>query len=194
MELTVTIDPVTGTWHFRLRGHAVEVAPRHGYVKIDGTLHTVPAVYGLENIEELNGAPLNAVERLLHPSASATPSAPTTPARADAPPQSTRQKKPAKRKRRSDLTTKPPAQSQSDKPQQTTPPDPPEHLSDVFDTKGAGRHLGLSPATLTTMRTRGGGPPFVKLGRRVVYRRSDLDTWLAKRVRKSTSDPGNPRK
>jgi hypothetical protein len=40
------------------------------------------------------------------------------------------------------------------------------------------------------MRTRGGGPVFVKLGRRVVYRREDLDHWLEERRRTSTSDPG----
>lgn len=47
---------------------------------------------------------------------------------------------------------------------------------------------GLAPAILETLRSRGGGPPFVKLGRRVVYRREDLDSWLEERVRKSTSD------
>jgi excisionase family DNA binding protein len=62
----------------------------------------------------------------------------------------------------------------------------------VLTTPQAARHLGLSPATLETLRTRGGGPPFVKLGRRVVYRREDLDIWLARRVRTSTSDTGEP--
>jgi len=48
----------------------------------------------------------------------------------------------------------------------------------------------LSPATLETLRIRGGGPTFSKLGRRVVYQREDLDGWLAERKRRSTSDPG----
>jgi excisionase family DNA binding protein len=60
----------------------------------------------------------------------------------------------------------------------------------VLPTDVAAAYLGLSPKTLETLRTRGGGPPFLKLGRRVVYRKADLDTWLAARVRHSTSDPG----
>ncbi|WP_426414171.1 hypothetical protein [Bradyrhizobium ganzhouense] len=38
------------------------------------------------------------------------------------------------------------------------------------------------------MRVTGEGPPFAKLGRRVVYRQSDLDAWTASRVRTSTSE------
>jgi hypothetical protein len=54
----------------------------------------------------------------------------------------------------------------------------------------AADYLGLSPATLETLRSRGGGPAFLKLGRRVVYQREDLDKWLAERRRTSTSDSG----
>ena len=60
----------------------------------------------------------------------------------------------------------------------------------VLPTEHAAAYLGLSPKTLETLRTRGGGPPFLKLGRRVVYRKTDLDTWLAARIRRSTSDTG----
>ncbi len=57
-------------------------------------------------------------------------------------------------------------------------------LSDpgAYTTPVAAEYLGLSPATLETLRSRGGGPPFVKLGRRVVYRQVDLDRWLEERV------------
>jgi hypothetical protein len=49
----------------------------------------------------------------------------------------------------------------------------------------------LAISTLEGMRIRGGGPPFVKMGRRrVVYRRSDLLAFAAKNLRKSTSDAG----
>ena len=58
----------------------------------------------------------------------------------------------------------------------------------VLDTPMAAEYLGLSPATLETMRSRGGGPRFSKLGRRVVYRREELDRWLEERSRRSTSD------
>jgi hypothetical protein len=40
------------------------------------------------------------------------------------------------------------------------------------------------------MWVRSGGPPFTKLGRRVVYQKADLDAWLAQGKRTSTSDPG----
>lgn len=60
----------------------------------------------------------------------------------------------------------------------------------ALPTPEAAEYLGLSPATLETLRTRGGGPPFVKLGRRVVYRQEDLKAWLARRLRRSTSDQG----
>ena len=45
----------------------------------------------------------------------------------------------------------------------------------VLCTPEAAEYVGLSPATLETRRTRGGDPPFVKLGVRVVYRLEDLD-------------------
>jgi hypothetical protein len=58
----------------------------------------------------------------------------------------------------------------------------------AIPTLQAADYLGLSPATLETLRSRGGGPAFVKLGRRVVYRREDLEAWLMKERRSSTSD------
>lgn len=53
--------------------------------------------------------------------------------------------------------------------------------------------LRLSERTLERMRVRGDGPPFVKAGRRVLYRPADLDAWIAARVRTSTSDHGATR-
>ena len=58
----------------------------------------------------------------------------------------------------------------------------------VLTTPAAADYLGLSPATLETMRSRGGGPVFAKLGRRVVYQREDLDAWVKERRKRSTSD------
>jgi predicted DNA-binding transcriptional regulator AlpA len=37
--------------------------------------------------------------------------------------------------------------------------------------------------TLATLVTRGGGPPFIKLGRRVYYWRDDVEKWLSQRTR-----------
>jgi predicted DNA-binding transcriptional regulator AlpA len=48
--------------------------------------------------------------------------------------------------------------------------------------------LRLSERTLERMRVTGGGPRFVKAGRRVAYRATDIDAWIASRVRNSTSE------
>jgi predicted DNA-binding transcriptional regulator AlpA len=52
----------------------------------------------------------------------------------------------------------------------------------------AAAYLGLSAATLAKLRCVGGSPSFLKLGRRVLYERAALDSWLAGRRAKSTSD------
>jgi hypothetical protein len=54
----------------------------------------------------------------------------------------------------------------------------------------AAAYTGLSSSTLAKYRVFGGGPPFYKLGRRVVYDVRDLDSWVAERRRVSTSDLG----
>jgi hypothetical protein len=58
----------------------------------------------------------------------------------------------------------------------------------TVDTEGASRHIGLAVSTLEKLRVSGEGPPFVKLGRAVRYRVSDLESFLAKRVVHSTSE------
>jgi predicted DNA-binding transcriptional regulator AlpA len=60
----------------------------------------------------------------------------------------------------------------------------------VFNTNGAAAFMGVSPSTLSKWRMTGGGPHYVQAGRRIVYRRQDIDAWLAARVKRSTSDPG----
>ena len=62
----------------------------------------------------------------------------------------------------------------------------PERLS----VKSAALIVGLSVSTMNKLRVHGGGPTFLKLGRRVVYDPRDLDNWLASRRRTSTSDQG----
>lgn len=56
----------------------------------------------------------------------------------------------------------------------------------------AAAFLGFTPRALQSWRHRGGGPDFVKVSARAVrYRRSDLLTWAAARLRSSTSDQGS---
>ncbi|MFY9820033.1 MAG: helix-turn-helix domain-containing protein [Thermoanaerobaculia bacterium] len=63
-------------------------------------------------------------------------------------------------------------------------------LQEVSTTEEAARFLRLQPQTLEAWRLRGTGPAFVKLGRRVVYRRAALERFMAEQERNSTSDPG----
>lgn len=58
----------------------------------------------------------------------------------------------------------------------------------LLDQGKAAAWLCLSERTLERWRVSGEGPPFAKLGRRVLYRQSDLDDWIASRVVASTSD------
>lgn len=52
----------------------------------------------------------------------------------------------------------------------------------------AAKFLNSSPRTLARWRVEGNGPLFVKVGRRVHYRRAHLEAWLTKRERWSTSE------
>jgi hypothetical protein len=51
---------------------------------------------------------------------------------------------------------------------------------------------GIPARTFETMRLRGTGPKFLKLGKRkaVRYRPADIAAWLARHERRSTSDKG----
>jgi hypothetical protein len=64
-------------------------------------------------------------------------------------------------------------------------------LPDLLTTAEAARLVRLSVPTLERLRVTGDGPVFIKLGSgkrcRVVYRYSDLQTWLLAHRRDSTS-------
>jgi hypothetical protein len=76
-------------------------------------------------------------------------------------------------------------------PHASNPIDPiPATLSKLLDTKAASAVVGLAPKTLVKLRCHGGGPVYVKLGRRVVYDVADLVAWRRENKRRSTSDPG----
>ena len=62
-----------------------------------------------------------------------------------------------------------------------------------FDTDEAAKYTKLSASTLAKRRVFGGGPKYLKLGRRVVYSKRDLDDWLDAHRRTSTSDSGKNR-
>lgn len=57
-------------------------------------------------------------------------------------------------------------------------------------TPEAAAYIGCSPRTLEKFRQTGDGPVYLKVGRSVLYLRSDLDRYLGQCRRASTSDPG----
>ncbi|MFL6263415.1 MAG: helix-turn-helix domain-containing protein [Thermoanaerobaculia bacterium] len=60
-------------------------------------------------------------------------------------------------------------------------------LPEISTTEEAARFLRLQKQTLEAWRLRGTGPAFLKLGRRVVYRREALERFMTERERRSTS-------
>ena len=65
-------------------------------------------------------------------------------------------------------------------------------MKQLLDEKQAAALLNVSVKTLQGRRSRGDGPPFVKLGRSVRYAEADLEAFVLAAVRTSTSDPGAP--
>jgi predicted DNA-binding transcriptional regulator AlpA len=66
-----------------------------------------------------------------------------------------------------------------------------DHLLSDFDLEAI---TGRARSTWQKARLTGDGPPFVKIGRLVRYRNSDVREWLAARpTRRSTSDQGDAR-
>ena len=53
-----------------------------------------------------------------------------------------------------------------------------EEEAEVWDTDEAAAFLRISPRTLVSWRSRGMGPTYVKVGRRVVYLQRDIVAWL----------------
>lgn len=62
-----------------------------------------------------------------------------------------------------------------------------QNSNDLLTDKGAAQYLGLAGGTLAVWRSSGRYQiPFIKIGTRVRYRRSDLDAWLESRTQKAT--------
>lgn len=67
---------------------------------------------------------------------------------------------------------------------------PPESL---HDEKVIGHVLGFTDAWCQRSRWAGQGPPFVKIGRNVRYRKSDVVEWIGSQKRVSATEPATPR-
>lgn len=62
---------------------------------------------------------------------------------------------------------------------------PPDKL---LSEKEVARIISMSTSFLQHDRQRGGGIPYVKIGARVRYRKSDIDTYIASKSRLNTSE------
>jgi hypothetical protein len=67
-------------------------------------------------------------------------------------------------------------------------------LQELNTTEESAGFLRLQKQTLEAWRLKGTGPTFVKLGRRVVYRREALEEFMTERERHSTSDTQGQRR
>ncbi len=59
---------------------------------------------------------------------------------------------------------------------------------EYFDTKQAPQRYPLSESWLAKLRVYGGGPPYIKVGRRVLYDTTTFEAWLESRRRQNTSE------
>ena len=55
-------------------------------------------------------------------------------------------------------------------------------MTECLDERSTAERTTLSVRMLQQLRRDGGGPPFAKVGRRVIYRWADVEAWLAARV------------
>ena len=58
----------------------------------------------------------------------------------------------------------------------------------ILNQKQTAKLLTLSERTLERLRVAGTGPRFVRAGRSIRYRETDLEAWIASRVVGSTSE------
>ncbi|MBK5956890.1 hypothetical protein CCR97_01480 [Rhodoplanes elegans] len=66
------------------------------------------------------------------------------------------------------------------------------HPDDLITTAQLAAWLGVSIQWAEIGRSKGWGPPYIKLGRRVAYRRGSVLAWLAERERAHQKPPGTP--
>ncbi|MEP1206068.1 MAG: helix-turn-helix domain-containing protein [Rhizobiaceae bacterium] len=58
----------------------------------------------------------------------------------------------------------------------------------LFDTSEAAKYTNMSASFLAKARVTGETCPYIKIGRRVLYRKSALDAWLDQLTRYNTSE------
>lgn len=66
-------------------------------------------------------------------------------------------------------------------------PHNPNQSTTLLTVDEAARRLSLSASYLNKLRCFGGGPVFIRLGKAVRYRPSDLEAWIDKNKRANTA-------
>lgn len=61
-------------------------------------------------------------------------------------------------------------------------------MTALLDVNDTAKYLNISKSTLAKMRLSGKSPKYVKLGRKVAYRASDLDIWIEEQTFSSTAE------
>ena len=69
-----------------------------------------------------------------------------------------------------------------------------QEFDSLLSDKDLERITGRSRSSWQKDRLTGGGIPFIRVGRLVRYRLSDVEEWLRSRTLRSTSDSGSPEK
>jgi excisionase family DNA binding protein len=64
----------------------------------------------------------------------------------------------------------------------------PDEPLKYFTPPEAANYLRSSVSTLAKLRVYGGGPEFTRIGRAIRYRRTDIDTYMADQLVRSTSE------
>jgi len=59
-----------------------------------------------------------------------------------------------------------------------------------FRGKGAAQYLGVSEAWLRKARQDKAGPPYVRIGRTIIYRKADLDEFLERHLQRPEDGAG----
>lgn len=66
--------------------------------------------------------------------------------------------------------------------------DPPVAAEKYIDESALPERYSIARRTAQRWRAEGNGPPFVRLGRKVIYRVSDIEAWLRARTYTSLAD------
>jgi len=72
----------------------------------------------------------------------------------------------------------------------TQNPQSPQEFGEYLRTDQMEPYTGIASSTWAKRRLTGDTAPYIKCGKLILYRRCDVDAWLCRNMRTSTSDQG----